>query len=84
MNKREAGVFVRSLARRLDSKNAPAVNVMTIRDIVVVCHECGVKIPKEIDGLLLVKVMQLAIEKGLLVHTLNYETGKKTDDRELI
>lgn len=66
MNKREAGVVVRKLARRLDPKNAPAVDVATIKQIVIFCHEHGVKIPEAIDGLYLVKVVQLAISRGQL------------------
>lgn len=67
MNKREAGVIVRKLARRLDPKNAPAVDVATIKEIVIFCHEHGVKIPEAIDGLYLVKVMQLAVERNELI-----------------
>lgn len=66
MNKREAGVIVRKLCRKLDPKNAPAVDVATIKEIVVFCHEHGVKLPKEIDELLLVKVIQLALDRNQL------------------
>lgn len=66
VNKREAKVFARRMVRRLDPKNAPAVDVATLKHIVIFCYEHGVKIPKSIDGLLLVKVMQLAIEKNQL------------------
>lgn len=54
------------MARRLDPKNAPAVDVATLKNIVIFCHQNGVEVPADIQDIYLVKVLKLAIERNQL------------------
>lgn len=65
VNKRKAKVFAQRMVRGLDPKNALAVDVATIKATVIHCHVNDIPVPESIDGLYLVKVLQLMIKKNL-------------------